>query len=70
MLHHARFQIALNHGSIKSKPSLALVYAVLAIAAPYHSDPAVQAIAPYYYTQARENFELASSSIKGNKSIA
>jgi hypothetical protein len=50
----------MNHpNSLASAPSLSLIYAVLAIAAPYHDNPAIRGQAQHFYTQAREQVETA-----------
>lgn len=50
----------MNHpNSLTSAPSLSLIYAVLAIAAPYHDSPQMRAQANSFYTSARQQVESA-----------
>ncbi|KAM0790589.1 hypothetical protein ACM66B_004454 [Microbotryomycetes sp. NB124-2] len=59
-LHRSRFLYSLNNPtSLSSPPSLALIFAVLAIAASYHDAPHIRASASQFYTQARDKVELA-----------
>ena len=59
MFHKTKFIISLHHAPEQSKPSLALVFAILAIAAPFHVDPNVRALTPRYYERARLGVEEA-----------
>ncbi|ORY42981.1 fungal-specific transcription factor domain-domain-containing protein [Leucosporidium creatinivorum] len=59
-LHRPRFLYSMNHpNSLSSAPSLSLIYAVLAIAAPYHDNPAIRGQGHHFYTQARDQVETA-----------
>ncbi|KAK4057012.1 hypothetical protein OIO90_001912 [Microbotryomycetes sp. JL221] len=59
-LHRSRFLYSLNNpSSLVSPPSLSLIFAVLAIAAPYHDTPEFRSNAPQFYAQARDKVELA-----------
>lgn len=59
-LHRPRFLYSMNNPtSLSSAPSLSLIYAVLAISAPYHDNPAMRAQASHFYTQARIQVETA-----------
>ena len=57
MFNQARFLISLNHAPIYAKPQLCLVYAILAIAAPYHANPAVRSLSTFYYKRSRMDLE-------------
>lgn len=59
-LHRPRFLYTLRHpASLSSPPSLSLIFAVLAIAAPYHDAPAIGALQTRWYNAAREKVEVA-----------
>jgi len=70
-LNPARFRSHLRHGSYASRPSLALIYAILAISTPYSSNPSVRNTASYYYTRARTKMDedLATNSKAGQAGL-
>ncbi|GAA6000053.1 hypothetical protein JCM5350_001670, partial [Sporobolomyces pararoseus] len=59
-LHRPRFLYTLRHpASLSSPPSLSLIFAVLAVAAPYHDTPQIRALQTRWYNAAREKVEVA-----------
>lgn len=68
LLHRSRYLYSLHHpASILSAPSLALVFAVLAIAAPYHDNPNVRERGEWWYTAARDKIEVSiAASVSAN----
>ncbi|GAA5985860.1 hypothetical protein JCM10908_006308 [Rhodotorula pacifica] len=61
-LHRRRFLYTVhNSASLAAAPSQSLVFAVLAIAAAYHDNPAIRAQAVYWYAKARERVDFAIS---------
>lgn len=59
-LQRSRFlQSISNLASLGSAPSLSLVFAILAISAPYHNDPSVRARSDGWYTQSKESLDRA-----------
>jgi hypothetical protein len=59
-LQRHRFLYSLNNPtSLSSPPSLSLIYAVLATAAPYSDSPSLRASAADFYLRARDQVETA-----------
>ncbi|GAA5908482.1 hypothetical protein JCM6882_001279 [Rhodosporidiobolus microsporus] len=59
-LHRRRFLYTLHHpASLSSPPSLALIFSVLAISAPYHDNPSLRALSSLWYHTARTKVEYA-----------
>jgi len=59
-LHQRRFLYTLHHpASLSSPPSLSLIFAVLAISAPYHDSPTIRSHSRLWYTFSRQKVELA-----------
>lgn len=56
-IHPARFRSQFRHGSHSSRPSLALVYAMLAITTPYSASSSLRQTSTYYYSRARAKME-------------
>jgi hypothetical protein len=50
----------LRHGSYRTRPAYALVYAIFAISAPYHVDYKIRARASHWYSKARKFMEGGS----------
>ncbi|GAA5874387.1 hypothetical protein JCM3774_005023 [Rhodotorula dairenensis] len=61
-LHRRRFLYTVhNSASLAAAPSQSLVFAVLALAAAYHDNPAIRAQGVYWYAKARERVDFAIS---------
>lgn len=61
-LHRRRFLYTVHHSaSLAAAPSQSLVFAVLALAAAYHDNPAIRAQGSYWYAKARERVDFAVS---------
>jgi hypothetical protein len=54
----SRFLANLRHGSYRTRPAYALIYAIFAIAAPYHVDLKIRAHASHWYSKARKFMDL------------
>ena len=56
-LHRARFLTKFFHAPSGHRPALSLVYAILAISAPYSPNPVLRGYAALYYLRSREQIE-------------
>lgn len=63
VINRPRFLFAIHHpSSLAVAPSLGLIFAILAISAPYHNDSTVRARANWWYDRARERIDAAIKS--------